>query len=63
MNTERWNVAVSADMDKDLRMFLASQGGDRDSEFKRPRAEPVPECAGRVLDGHKTGGRNAYTAT
>ena len=29
MNTIRWNVAVSADTDQSLRMFLASQGGGR----------------------------------
>ena len=33
MNTIRWNVAVSADTDQSLRMFLASQGGGRKGDL------------------------------
>jgi hypothetical protein len=29
MNTVRWNIAVSPDTDQSVRMFLASQGGDK----------------------------------
>ena len=35
MNTIRWNVAVSADTDQSLRMFLASQGGGRKGDLSR----------------------------
>lgn len=34
-NTTRWNLAVSADVDKSLRMFLASQGGSRKGNLLR----------------------------
>jgi len=33
MDTLRWNVAVSADTDQSLRMFLASQGGGRKGDL------------------------------
>lgn len=35
MSTVRWNVAVSADTDQSLRMFLASQGGGRKGDLSR----------------------------
>ncbi len=35
MTTVRWNVAVSADTDQSLRMFLASQGGGRKGDLSR----------------------------
>lgn len=35
MNTTRWNVAVSTDTDKSLRIFLASQGGGRKGDLSR----------------------------
>jgi Ribbon-helix-helix domain len=35
MTTTRWNVAVSADIDQSLRMFLASQGGGRKGDLSR----------------------------
>jgi hypothetical protein len=35
MNTIRWNIAVSADTDLSLRMFLASQGGGRKGDLSR----------------------------
>lgn len=41
MNTTRWNVAVSADTDKSLRMFLASQGGGRKGDLSRFIEEAV----------------------
>ena len=41
MNTVRWNVAVSADTDQDLRMFLASQGGGRKGDLSRFIQEAV----------------------
>lgn len=41
MNTTRWNVAVSADTDKSLRMFLASQGGGRKGDLSRFVEEAV----------------------
>jgi hypothetical protein len=36
-----WNVAVSADTDRSLRMFLASPGGDRKGDLSRFIEEPV----------------------
>ena len=41
MNTVRWIVAVSADTDQDLRMFLASQGGGRKGDLSRFIQEAV----------------------
>ena len=41
MNTTRWNVAVSPDTDKSLRMFLASQGGGRKGDLSRFIEEAV----------------------
>lgn len=35
MSTIRWNVAVSADTDRALRMFLASQGGGKKGDLSR----------------------------
>nr|WP_298376094.1 ribbon-helix-helix domain-containing protein [uncultured Halomonas sp.] len=47
MNTVRWNVAVSADTDQSLRMFLASQGGGKKGDLSRFIEEAV--CA-RILE-------------
>jgi len=41
MHTVRWNVAVSADTDQDLRIFLASQGGGRKGDLSRFIEEAV----------------------
>lgn len=41
MNTVRWNVAVSADTDQSLRMFLASQGGGRKGDLSKFIEEAV----------------------
>ncbi len=41
MNTTRWNVAVSTDIDRSLRMFLASQGGGRKGDLSRFIEEAV----------------------
>lgn len=41
MSTTRWNVAVSAETDKALRMFLASQGGGRKGDLSRFVEEAV----------------------
>ena len=35
MNTTRWNVAVSTDTDRSLRIFLASQGGGKKGDLSR----------------------------
>lgn len=37
----RWNVAVSADTDQALRMFLASQGGGKKGDLSRFIEEAV----------------------
>jgi len=41
MNTARWNLVVSADIDKSLRMFLASQGGGKKGDLSRFVEEAV----------------------
>lgn len=41
MSTTRWNVAVSAETDRALRMFLASQGGGRKGDLSRFVEEAV----------------------
>ncbi|MBK1673762.1 methionine repressor-like protein [Ectothiorhodospira shaposhnikovii] len=41
METVRWNVAVSADTDQSLRIFLASQGGGRKGDLSRFIEEAV----------------------
>ena len=41
MNMIRWNVAVSADTDQSLRIFLASQGGGRKGDLSRFIEEAV----------------------
>jgi hypothetical protein len=41
MNTVRWNLAVSADTDQALRLFLASQGGGRKGDLSRFVEEAV----------------------
>lgn len=35
MDMTRWNVAVSAETDQSLRMFLASQGGGKKGDLSR----------------------------
>lgn len=41
MTNIRWNVAVSADTDQSLRMFLASHGGGRKGDLSRFIEEAV----------------------
>jgi hypothetical protein len=41
MNSVRWNIAVSADTDQSVRMFLASQGGGRKGDLSRFIEEAV----------------------
>lgn len=41
MNTVRWNIAVSADTDQSLRMFLAGQGGGKKGDLSRFIEEAV----------------------
>ena len=41
MATVRWNLAVSADTDQSLRVFLASQGGGRKGDLSRFVEEAV----------------------
>ncbi len=35
MNTVRWNIAVSQDVDQSVRMFIAAQGGGRKGDLSR----------------------------
>jgi hypothetical protein len=41
MATVRWNVAVSADIDQSLRVFLAGRGGGRKGDLSRFIEEAV----------------------
>jgi hypothetical protein len=41
MDTVRWNIAVSADTDKALRLFLASRGSGRKGNLSRFVEEAV----------------------
>ncbi|HRP95706.1 MAG TPA: ribbon-helix-helix domain-containing protein [Rhodocyclaceae bacterium] len=41
MATTRWNIAVSADTDRALRLFLASQGGGKKGDLSRFIEEAV----------------------
>jgi hypothetical protein len=41
MNSVRWNIAVSPDVDKSVRMFIAAQGGGRKGDLSRFVEESV----------------------
>ncbi len=41
MNTVRWNIAVSPELDQSVRMFLAARGGGRKGDLSRFIEEAV----------------------
>ena len=41
MNTVRWNIVVSPEVDQSVRMFLAAQGGGRKGDLSRFIEEAV----------------------
>lgn len=41
MNTVRWNIAVSPDVDQSVRMFIAAHGGGRKGDLSRFIEEAV----------------------
>lgn len=41
MNTVRWNIAVSPEVDHSVRLFLAAQGGGRKGDLSRFIEEAV----------------------
>ena len=41
MNSVRWNIAVSQDMDQSVRMFIAAQGGGRKGDLSKFIEEAV----------------------
>ncbi|MDK2796665.1 MAG: hypothetical protein PWQ19_215 [Tepidiphilus sp.] len=41
MNTVRWNIVVSPDVDQSVRMFLAARGGGRKGDLSRFIEEAV----------------------
>jgi hypothetical protein len=53
MNTVRWNVAVSADTDRSLRMFLASLGSGRRVDLSRFIEEAVQAIDRRAGQGRQ----------
>ena len=55
MNTVRWNVAVSSDVDQSVRMFIAAQGGGRKGDLSRFIEEAVRAyLLERAVDQAKT---------
>lgn len=41
MNSVRWNIAVSPEMDQSVRMFIAAQGGGRKGDLSKFIEEAV----------------------
>jgi hypothetical protein len=41
MNTVRWNIAISPEVDQSVRMFIAAQGGGRKGDLSRFIEEAV----------------------
>ena len=41
MNTVRWNIVVSPEVDQSVRMFIAAQGGGRKGDLSRFIEEAV----------------------
>jgi len=55
MNTVRWNIAVSPDVDRSVRIFLAAQGGGRKGDLSRFIEEAVRAyLLERAVDQAKT---------
>jgi len=55
MNTVRWNIAVSPDVDQSVRMFIAAQGGGRKGDLSRFIEEAVRTyLLERAVDQAKT---------
>ena len=61
METVRWNVAVSAEIDQSLRIFLASRGGGRKGDLSKFIEEAV---RARILEltAEQAKAANANTA-
>lgn len=63
MNTVRWNIAVSPDMDQAVRMFIAAQGGGRKGDLSRFIEEAVRVyLLERAVDQAKTAATNMAEA-
>jgi hypothetical protein len=55
VNTVRWNIAVSPDIDQSVRMFIAAQGGGRKGDLSRFIEEAVRAyLLERAVDQAKT---------
>ena len=55
MNTVRWNIAVSPDVDQSVRMFIAARGGGRKGDLSRFIEEAVRAyLLERAVDQAKT---------
>ena len=55
MNTVRWNIAVSPELDQSVRMFIAAQGGGRKGDLSRFIEESVRAyLLDRAVDQAKT---------
>ena len=52
MNSVRWNIAVTADTDQSLRMYLAGRGGGRKRDLSRFIEEAVRAHVLELLAGH-----------
>src|SRR3546814_19161425 len=56
MNTVRWNIVVSPDVDQSVRMFIAAQGGGRKGDLYRFNEEAVSAyLLGRAVNQDKDG--------
>lgn len=63
VNTVRWNIAVSPDMDQAVRMFIAAQGGGRKGDLSRFIEEAVRVyLLERAVDQAKTAATNMAEA-
>lgn len=60
MNSVRWNLAVSSDVDQSVRMFIAAQGGGRKGDLSRFIEEAVRAyLLERAVDQAKTAASGA----
>lgn len=59
MNTVRWNIVASKDLDQSVRMFIAAQGGGRRGDLSRFIEEAVRAyLLERAVDQAKTAAAN-----
>ena len=63
MTTVRWNIAVSPEVDRSVRMFIAAQGGGRKGDLSRFIQEAVrADLLERAVAQAKVASSNMSTA-